>query len=69
MTPVSSRLIRLVNMVPYFQALTRGSGYAKAAADLGVTRKQLQADISQLWMCGLPSWASHRLRFGNGRSR
>ncbi|MFN8072674.1 MAG: YafY family protein [Mycobacterium sp.] len=55
MTPVSSRLIRLLNMVPYFQANPRVS-YAKAAADLGVTRKQLQADINQLWMCGLPGY-------------
>lgn len=55
MTPVSTRLIRLLNMVPYFQANPRVS-YAKAAADLGVTRKQLQADINQLWMCGLPGY-------------
>jgi proteasome accessory factor C len=55
MTPVSTRLIRLLNMVPYFQANPRVS-YAKAAADLGVTRKQLQVDINQLWMCGLPGY-------------
>jgi proteasome accessory factor C len=55
MTPVSSRLIRLLNMVPYFQANPRVS-YAKAAADLGVNRKQLQADINQLWLCGLPGY-------------
>ena len=55
MTPVSTRLIRLLNMVPYFQANPRVT-YAKAAADLGVTRKQLQVDIDQLWMCGLPGY-------------
>ncbi len=55
MTPVSSRLVRLLNMVPYFQANPRVSS-AEAAADLGVTRKQLQADINQLWMCGLPGY-------------
>lgn len=55
MTPVSSRLVRLLNMVPYFQANPRVS-WAEAAADLGVTRKQLQADINQLWMCGLPGY-------------
>jgi len=55
MTPVSTRLIRLLNMVPYFQANPRVT-YAKAAADLGVTRKQLQADINQLWLCGLPGY-------------
>ena len=55
MTPVSTRLIRLLNMVPYFQSNPRVT-YAKAAADLGVTRKQLQADINQLWICGLPGY-------------
>lgn len=55
MTPVSSRLVRLLNMVPYFQANPRVS-WAEAAADLGVTRKQVQADINQLWMCGLPGY-------------
>lgn len=55
MTPVSTRLVRLLNMVPYFQANPR-VGYTKAAADLGVSRKQLQQDINQLWMCGLPGY-------------
>lgn len=55
MTPVSTRLVRLLNMVPYFQANPR-VGYAKAAVDLGVSRKQLQQDINQLWMCGLPGY-------------
>ena len=55
MTPVSTRLIRLLNMVPYFQAnpkVTRD----KAAADLGVSAKQLEEDLNQLWMCGLPGY-------------
>ena len=56
MTPVSTRLVRLLNMVPYFQANPEVS-YQKAAADLGVTIKQLKADINQLWMCGLPGGA------------
>ena len=55
MTPVSTRLVRLLNMVPYFQANPRVS-FAKAAADLGVNAKQLQQDINQLWMCGLPGY-------------
>jgi proteasome accessory factor C len=55
MTPVSTRLVRLLNMVPYFQANPRVS-FAKAASDLGVTRKQLQQDINQLWICGLPGY-------------
>ena len=36
MSPVSTRLVRLLNMVPYFQANPRIT-YAEAAADLGVT--------------------------------
>ena len=55
MTPVSTRLIRLLNMVPYFQANPRVTR-SKAAADLGVTAKQLEEDLNQLWMCGLPGY-------------
>ena len=55
MTAGSARLVRLLNMVPYFKANPRVS-YDKAAADLGVNRKQLQQDIKQLWMCGLPGY-------------
>lgn len=55
MTPVSTRLVRLLNMVPYFQA-NPGITYAEAAADLGVTTKQLRDDLNQLWMCGLPGY-------------
>ena len=53
MSNVSNRLVRLLNMVPYFQANPRVS-HAKAAADLGVTRKQLETDLWQLFVCGLP---------------
>ena len=53
MTQVSERLVRLLNMVPYFQAHPQIS-HEEAAAELGVTRKQLLADLNQLWMCGLP---------------
>jgi proteasome accessory factor C len=55
MSAVSTRLVRLLNMVPYFQANPRIT-YAEAAADLGVTVKQLQEDLNQLWMCGLPGY-------------
>ena len=55
MTPVSTRLVRLLNMVPYFQANPRITR-AEAAADLGVTAEQLEADLNQLWMCGLPGY-------------
>jgi proteasome accessory factor C len=55
MTPVSTRLVRLLNMVPYFQANPRVTR-AKAAVDLGVSAKQLEEDLNQLWMCGLPGY-------------
>jgi proteasome accessory factor C len=55
MSPVSARLVRLLNMVPYFQA-NPGITHAEAAADLGVTPKQLRDDLNQLWMCGLPGY-------------
>ena len=54
-TGASTRLVRLLNMVPYFQANPQVSK-AKAAADLGVTRKQLETDVKQLWMCGMPGY-------------
>jgi proteasome accessory factor C len=55
MTQLSNRLVRLLNMVPYFQANPRITR-AKAAADLGVSEKQLEEDLNQLWMCGLPGY-------------
>ncbi|HEX2215012.1 MAG TPA: YafY family protein [Mycobacterium sp.] len=55
MTTVSTRLVRLLNMVPYFQANPRIT-YAEAASDLGVSVKQLRDDLNQLWMCGLPGY-------------
>lgn len=55
MNSVSTRLVRLLNMVPYFQANPRITR-AEAAAELGVTVKQLEADLNQLWMCGLPGY-------------
>ena len=55
MSTVSTRLVRLLNMVPYFQANPRIT-YAEAASDLGVTVKQLRDDLNQLWMCGLPGY-------------
>ncbi|MEY8016422.1 helix-turn-helix transcriptional regulator [Mycobacterium servetii] len=55
MTAVSARLVRLLNMVPYFQAHPRITR-AEAAAGLGVSDKQLEEDLNQLWMCGLPGY-------------
>jgi proteasome accessory factor C len=53
---LSTRLVRLLNMVPYFQA-NPGISAAEAAAELGVSTKQLMADLNQLWMCGLPGYS------------
>ena len=55
MSQVSTRLVRLLNMVPYFKANPRVTR-DEAAAALGVTRTQLDADLEQLWMCGLPGY-------------
>ena len=55
MSQVSNRLVRLLNMVPYFKANPRVTR-AEAAAALGVTREQLDADLEQLWLCGLPGY-------------
>jgi proteasome accessory factor C len=55
MTAVSARLVRLLNMVPYFQANPRVTR-AKAAADLGITVKQLDSDVDQLFVCGRPGY-------------
>ncbi|MEU0498293.1 YafY family protein [Mycobacterium sp. NPDC006124] len=55
MSSVSTRLVRLLNMVPYFQANPRITR-AEAAAELGVSESQLTQDLDQLWMCGLPGY-------------
>jgi proteasome accessory factor C len=52
---VSTRLVRLLNMVPYLQANPRIT-YDDAASDLGVSVEQLRADLEQLWLCGLPGY-------------
>jgi len=52
---VSTRLVRLLNMVPYFQA-NPGISAPEAAAALGVSTRQLMADLKQLWLCGLPGY-------------
>jgi proteasome accessory factor C len=60
MTAVASRsagdrLARLLNLVPYLIARP-GIRVADAAADLGVSEKQLQEDLELLWVCGLPGY-------------
>lgn len=47
------RLPRLLALVPYLQARP-GISVEQAAADFGVSDKQLRKDLTLLWMCGLP---------------
>jgi proteasome accessory factor C len=51
----ADRLGRLLNLVPYLLARP-GIRIAEAAADLGVTERQLREDLDLLWMCGLPGY-------------
>ncbi|MGO3325843.1 helix-turn-helix transcriptional regulator [Gordonia sp. (in: high G+C Gram-positive bacteria)] len=50
-----TRLSRLLAMVPYFLARP-GIKLSTAAADLGLTQKQLTKDLEQLFLCGLPGY-------------
>ena len=54
-TRLAARLARLLNLVPYFKE-NPGISAAEAAAELGVTTKQLMTDLNQLWVCGLPGY-------------
>ena len=51
----ADRLGRLLNLVPYLLARP-GILVAEAAADLGVTERQLREDMELLWVCGLPGY-------------
>ncbi|MFI5915293.1 helix-turn-helix transcriptional regulator [Dactylosporangium sp. NPDC051541] len=55
MTNSADRLARLLNLVPYLQARP-GITIAEAAADQGITGRQLREDLELLWMCGLPGY-------------
>jgi proteasome accessory factor C len=51
----NDRLPRLLALVPYL--LNRpGIPVDEAAADFGITPKQLRKDLELLWMCGLPGY-------------
>ena len=57
MNRLSERMVRLLNMVPYLRA-HQGVSPDKAAVDLGLTKKQLMADLNSLFLdCGLPGHA------------
>ncbi|GAB3146160.1 WYL domain-containing protein [Micromonospora sonneratiae] len=51
----ADRLARLLNLVPYLLARP-GIEIAEAAADLGVSDRQLREDLELLWVCGLPGY-------------
>jgi proteasome accessory factor C len=51
----TDRLPRLLALVPYLIARP-GIPVHEAAADFGVTPKQLRKDLELLWMCGLPGY-------------
>jgi proteasome accessory factor C len=51
----ADRLPRLLALVPYLIARP-GIPLDEAAADFGVTPKQLRKDLELLWMCGLPGY-------------
>ena len=52
---LAARLPRLLSLVPYLLAHP-GVRLSQAAADFGVSEKQLRRDLELLWMCGLPGY-------------
>ena len=52
---VTERLPRLLSLVPYLLARP-GVPVAEAAADFGISERQLRRDLELLWMCGLPGY-------------
>ncbi len=55
MNASQERLPRLLALVPYLIARP-GIALDEAAADFGVTARQLRKDLELLWMCGLPGY-------------
>jgi proteasome accessory factor C len=51
----ADRLARLLNLVPYLLARP-GIEVSQAAAELGVSDRQLREDLELLWVCGLPGY-------------
>lgn len=55
MSATNERLPRLLALVPYLLARP-GIPIEAAAADFGVSVRQLRKDLELLWMCGLPGY-------------
>ncbi len=53
---MSSRLARLLNLVPHLVARPDGVPIRELADDFGVSLTQIRADLTLLWMCGLPGY-------------
>ncbi|WP_026931693.1 helix-turn-helix transcriptional regulator [Glycomyces tenuis] len=53
---MSVRLARLLNLVPYLVARPEGVPIRELADDFGVSIAQVRADLTLLWMCGLPGY-------------
>ena len=45
----------MLSLVPYLLARP-GIRFAEAAADFGISERQLRRDLELLWMCGLPGY-------------
>ncbi|GAB3658416.1 helix-turn-helix transcriptional regulator [Glycomyces tarimensis] len=52
----NTRLARLLNLVPYLVARPEGVPIAELAVDFDVSVAQIRADLTLLWMCGLPGY-------------
>ncbi|WP_100444317.1 helix-turn-helix transcriptional regulator [Glycomyces xiaoerkulensis] len=52
----NTRLARLLNLVPYLAARPEGAPIGRLAAEFGVSAAQMRADLTLLWMCGLPGY-------------
>lgn len=53
---MSVRLARLLNLVPYLVSRPEGVPVRELADDFGVSTAQVRADLTLLWMCGLPGY-------------
>jgi len=49
------RTARLLDLVPYLHA-NQGISLEDLANDFGVSKSQIQSDLTTLWMCGLPGY-------------
>ncbi|MCH7231539.1 WYL domain-containing protein [Glycomyces sp. L485] len=52
----NTRVARLLNLVPYLVARPEGVPISELADDFGVPVVQIRADLTLLWMCGLPGY-------------